>query len=540
MRALHALARRYRWVIAWDVFLELSFMLTAGVGTLFLLDRLAFEFGVAELHAKRPLLIVAAFGSALVLAAVAAALSAVARRVNPAGVAWKADRTLGAEERCLTSVELSRDGASAFAPAVLKETAAALGAADPRRIFPSRPIGYRAGVLLALAAGSALAAFPPRAPEAPRAELSVSPTRGVAPLTVVCEDLSQGRVTARTWEFGDGTPARSGARCDHTFERPGTYAIRLSVEGPGGHDRAVSEVVRVYESGAPFADFSGEPLRGRAPLDVRFRNLSRNAERFEWSFGDGAGSAEREPVHRYETPGLYAVSLEVSGRRGADRLARPAYVKVVGSDAPLADFRAYPRRGPAPLRVLFEDNTLGQATEWEWDFGDGLSGTENISRERNTVHEYRRPGRYTVRLRVRGPGGEDEMIRQGYIAVTGDVGGGGGGPDPQAQDQKGTAGAQAGGAGNQPGRLFGEPSERPPANFRPETVRGRPRGEELVEKVKNVYTGDEEAGGAQTEKPYRNVYGDYRRAAEDTLEREQIPPVLRHYVKRYFDQIRPK
>ena len=42
------------------------------------------------------------------------------------------------------------------------------------------------------------------------------------------------------------------------------------------------------------------------------------------------------------------------------------------------------------------------------------------------------------------------------------------------------------------------------------------------------------------ERPYTEVFGSYRRAAEDTMDREQIPPPLRDYVKRYFERIRPK
>ncbi|MGH3113829.1 MAG: PKD domain-containing protein, partial [Gaiellaceae bacterium] len=39
--------------------------------------------------------------------------------------------------------------------------------------------------------------------------------------------------------------------------------------------------------------------------------------------------------------------------------------------APVADFDATPRSGPAPLSVAFEDRSSGGPTSWLWSFGDG-------------------------------------------------------------------------------------------------------------------------------------------------------------------------
>jgi cyclophilin family peptidyl-prolyl cis-trans isomerase len=58
----------------------------------------------------------------------------------------------------------------------------------------------------------------------------------------------------------------------------------------------------------PVAQFSyqGELI---APAKVHFENQSRKAEQFEWSFGDGATSAQAEPSHRYRASGNYTVRL---------------------------------------------------------------------------------------------------------------------------------------------------------------------------------------------------------------------------------------
>ena len=536
LRILRTLGRRYRWVVGVDLFLEYAFVLTSAAGGLLLLDRLAYEFRVAELHASRPGSVVATLGIALGVAAIAAILAATARRVPQAGLAWRADKTLGSDERVLTALEMAGDGASGFAPLLLAQTAEALRRADPRRVFPALPVGYRWGTALALAVGAFLAAFParPHVPP-PVANFSVTPARGPAPLRVVAEDLSQGRIRERAWDFGDGTEIRGLLRTEHTYATPGRYTVKLTVEGPGGSDtRALEAPIEVLDPAAVFADFTAAPRKGRAPLEVRFRNFSKNAGKFAWNFGDKGASSEKDPLHRYEAPGLYTVALVATGESGSDRVERRGFITVVGPDAPLADFRGFPTRGEAPLEVSFEDKTTGVATEWEWDFGDRTPGAERTAKTRNPSHVYRMPGRYTVRLWVKGPGGDDTAVRVRYIEVNGDGSGGGGGG---GAEEESAAEQVAPPAGAPPGKLFGDPPERPDVELEDHSVKGRPTGDNLVEKEKKVYTGEKGAGGEG--RPYENVYGEYRRAAEDAMNREQIPPLLRDYVKRYFDRIRP-
>lgn len=539
---LSALRRRRRAVVAVDFFLEAAFLLCGGVGALLLADRLGFELGLSRLHARGAGPVAAAFGAALAGATLAAVLVALVRRVPAAMLAWRADKILHSDERVLTSLELG-DGGSPFASLVRAQASEALDGADPSRILPWPSMGYRAGTLVALVAGALLMLVPPTArasgPAAPAAALSLTPLRGPAPLLVQAEDLTQGIVEFRRWDFGDGTPPAEAASVEHLFAVPGRFRVRLVVRGPGGASSSEA-AVEVLDPRAPFADFVPEPRKGRAPLDVRFRNASRNADRFRWSFGDGSISTERDPVHRYGQPGSYTVSLEAVGPEGRDRVERKAAVRVVGPDAPLADFRAWPRKGEAPLKVSFEDSSTGKVDGWEWDFGDRLAGPDRFSTERMPLHEFRHPGRYTVRLRVRGPGGEDLQVKERYIEVTGPGDGAGGRGGGAATPGGFGIDPNLSGASKTPGRLFGDPSERPPAEFTPETVRGAPKGENLVEKVKNVYTGEETPGGASPDKPYPQVFGEYKRAAEDSMNREAIPPGLRDYVKTYFDRIRPR
>jgi PKD repeat protein len=218
---------------------------------------------------------------------------------------------------------------------------------------------------------------------------------------VFFQDGSIGAIDEFLWDFGDGRIG-SGEKTTHVYERPGTYTARLTLLGPGGSSEKTCSI-EVLPPDRAVADFRGKPLKGRGVLEVAFENLSKNHKRSAWDFGDGATSAEDGPVHVYTTPGLYTVRLSVENDLGKDEMIREKYVKVAHTDEPIADFRAIPREGDAPLEVYFEDSSTGLIKEWSWDFGDLRSPpAERTSPERNTTHVYRTPGRYTVRLKVKG------------------------------------------------------------------------------------------------------------------------------------------
>lgn len=53
-------------------------------------------------------------------------------------------------------------------------------------------------------------------------------------------------------------------------------------------------------------------------LQVTFTNNSQNATSYEWDFGDGSSSTEKDPVHVYESYGQYTVKLTAKGDGNPD------------------------------------------------------------------------------------------------------------------------------------------------------------------------------------------------------------------------------
>lgn len=546
LRRFERFRRRHLWVRGWDLFLQAAFVMTVTVAAMLLVDRLAFELKVAAPHLSRPGMVVATMAGAVLLAALTAAATLLLRPTPPVEIAWRLDRATGGEERFLSALELAVAGSQvAFSGALWRDAARVADSAVPSRVVPHERVGYRWGILLSLAAAAALLAAPPRIYAPPAADFDASTLRGPAPLEVGFADASVGAIDRFDWDFGDGHKGH-GERAAHVYEKPGRYEARLRLEGPGGRsEKAVT--VEVLSPDRVAADFEAAPLKGRAPLEVRFRNLSRNAKRHAWDFGDEVTSADEAPAHTYAKPGLYTVRLRAANDLGEDERVREKFVKVAHEDEPLADFRALPREGPAPLAVEFEDLSTGAIAEWHWDFGDIFSGEKRTSRDRNPSHLFRVPGHYTVRLRVVGPHGEDLEEKARHIHVTDDEGGGRGGggsgsagmvPGAGAKG-KGAGNRASGGAGKEEGRRSGVKSDRPDITAVPEGVTPHQPGGALVEKDKKFLKRSGGGGEAQ-EVPYPDAFREYERVAEDSISRERIPPALRDTVRRYFESLRPR
>ncbi len=163
----------------------------------------------------------------------------------------------------------------------------------------------------------------------------------------------------------------------------------------------------------PEAGFSSSVTEGYAPLAVQFTDLSKNATEWDWSFGDGASSQEQNPTYTYSTAGTYTVTLEASSANGTD--SESAEITVLETPEvvlpPVAGFTSSITTGAAPFSVQFTDLSQN-ATEWNWDFGDGAS-----SSEQSPAHTYSATGTYAVTLTVKNTAGEDAEKKAAYIKV---------------------------------------------------------------------------------------------------------------------------
>jgi PKD repeat protein len=145
---------------------------------------------------------------------------------------------------------------------------------------------------------------------------------------------------------------------------------------------------------------------------VRFTDTSGGSpESWLWSFGDGESSTSQHPVHVYQAPGVYPVSLTVRNPYGTNTLSEEGAIAV--GMTPAAGFSAAPREGTAPLSVRFTDLSRGSPDQWSWNFGDGSGASE-----KNPAHMYLDPGDYSVSLTVSSQFGSNTRIQSNYIRIT--------------------------------------------------------------------------------------------------------------------------
>ena len=246
---------------------------------------------------------------------------------------------------------------------------------------------------------------------APVAAFTGVPRVGVAPLSVSFTNYSQGNLTSRSWDFGDGNTS-TVTNPTHTYTVAGSYTVTLTVTSAGGSDTETKLNYIVVSQPPPVADFTGSPLTGPPGLTTNFTDTSTGSvNSWLWDFGDGSTSTLQNPSHSFANPGAYSITLTVNAPGGLDSERKVGYV-VVGQPPPVADFVASVTNGVRPLAVDFTDLTGGPTTSWLWNFGDG--GT---SASQNPSYTYTAAGTYTVTLTSTGPGGSDTETKVGYIVV---------------------------------------------------------------------------------------------------------------------------
>lgn len=152
--------------------------------------------------------------------------------------------------------------------------------------------------------------------------------KGQSATLVVHAQTFNGGVPTFYWSNGMVGSAISVAPLD--TQQYFVYATE-SLLGCKGDSFAVTVQV---ETRLPLAAASATPTAGVAILDVQFENLSQNASRYLWDFGDNTAlSTEENPNHSYREKGEYDVRLIADNTIGCpDTVFYPMMIRVRSSD----------------------------------------------------------------------------------------------------------------------------------------------------------------------------------------------------------------
>ncbi len=148
--------------------------------------------------------------------------------------------------------------------------------------------------------------------------------------------------------------------------------------------------IEIGRSGAVPPSASFTPAQSESNfLDYSFTNNSKNADTYEWDFGDGNTSNEENPTHTYAESGIYTVTLTSSSAGGLTA----TYSSDIDIQAPAE--ASFDVEEISSTEYKFTSTSTGVGVSLEWEFGDGygFNGSTNPIN-----HTYTEAGFYTVTL----------------------------------------------------------------------------------------------------------------------------------------------
>ncbi len=221
-----------------------------------------------------------------------------------------------------------------------------------------------------------------------------------------------GLVNNFLWNFGDGSNG-GGPTPTHTFEQAGTYRVELRITGDqiGSCNNTDTDEMIVTIHKAPVAKFT-------APKRVEKNQLiSFNAEEskagttgiteYIWDFGDNTKGKGKITDHAYPDSGRYIVTLTVISDSITDCNKTAMTAQITVNEPPAAKINTTAQNRPDHHDYLAGTNQIvtfngaqsldpdGIISSYIWNFGDGQTGKGVHVR-----HQYKKPGQYSVKLKV--------------------------------------------------------------------------------------------------------------------------------------------
>lgn len=204
-------------------------------------------------------------------------------------------------------------------------------------------------------------------------------------------------IITKYWDFGDGSAPQACVQdtTNYTYPSPGDYDATLYVaDSLGCHDTAkgLMEVWSNYAKANWIADtvctgqltqFEDQSMVGSGSIVSWF-----------WDFGDNAVSYQQNPVHSYDTAGVFQVVLVITTDLGVTDSAKAS---VLVHESPVAEFD-YSNACEEDKKVFYNFSSIsagGSIVAYEWDLGDG-----SVSSLIEPQRTYYSTGSYDVSLTV--------------------------------------------------------------------------------------------------------------------------------------------
>lgn len=140
-----------------------------------------------------------------------------------------------------------------------------------------------------------------------------------------------GRIASYAWDFGDSTTG-TGATVSHTYGKPGTYLVQLTVTDNDGKKDTATQLIRIGPNQPPTAVFTAS-CHAAVTLHYCLFDGKGSSDQdgtiasYAWDFGDGTTGSGDLVFHDYGRSGSFTVTLTVTDDQGAaSSTAKPVAV----------------------------------------------------------------------------------------------------------------------------------------------------------------------------------------------------------------------
>ena len=217
--------------------------------------------------------------------------------------------------------------------------------------------------------------------------------------------------------FGDGTQQTVGiGSFQHSYPAAGTYNAGLILSDTNYCNYPDTIKLQLRIAANVKAQFI-TPSVGCAPYNAVITNTSLAGETFTWDFGDGTIFIGSDPPpHLYSAVGSYTIRLTVVDTNTCNRIDSAAFTITVNGK-PTSAFTFNPNPPQANTAVEFTNNTIGSASSYKWQYGDGDSlVTTNINA--TVRHIYNATNTYNACLIAINASGCSDTSCQNINAIT--------------------------------------------------------------------------------------------------------------------------
>jgi len=229
-----------------------------------------------------------------------------------------------------------------------------------------------------------------------------------APYIVNFTGTMSGNPSSGFWNFGDGNTS-SLQNPTHTYSAPGFYTVKYTATTSEGCSSTIVksnsvQFIACNTGGTNSGNGGGSgggtnsgtngittyypaPLNGCIPFNVQFNNIKPETISWLWNFGDGNTSTLQNPFHTYTAIGNYDVTLVAYNFNGqSDTIIYSNYIHASGINTNFS----FTENNDCVNTTLSCTGISANATQWNWDFGDGTTSTlqNPIKTYPNSINNY--------------------------------------------------------------------------------------------------------------------------------------------------------